>query len=230
MYATVYITLMVAELFFIILMWSPYGDPDGAFAPLYNWVKKRLDGFVITMLFVLMILSYYFPGVGFFGLLILLYRVAEKCCGTLENFGDGLLYGWGRYHPDYKTVYDQGCLERTQDGTRAAYSSALGDNEDRRWMAKLADFENSNVHNDIGRVQKKVVLFPKADCDQGNWIIPKIVDTCKIYTPTKNYVGHPCPVGCGPCSLAFAGSVLQDRVRPRGLVTTSLLAKQVDER
>lgn len=226
-YVTLYLLLLLAELTFVILAWSPYGDPDGAFRPFYLWVKRNLNGFIVLSLLFFMVLSFWFPGIGYFALIVLLYRVAEMCCSTAENFGDGLLYGWGKYRPSYDTVYDQGCLECRQDGTRAAYSSALGDNTDFRWMAKLADFENTTVRKPMEQVRSKVVLFPKDGCDFGDWVIPKIVDTCKIHRPNEH--SQPCPVGCGKCSLAFAGSVLQDRVRPRGLFTTSLLAREVGE-
>jgi hypothetical protein len=230
LYIGIYIVLLLAELLFVILAWSPYGNPDGAFAPFYQWVKRNLNGFVVGVLLLLVVSSYWFPGIGYFALIVILYRVAELCCkpGVSESFGDGLRYGWGRYHPNYDTVFDQGCLERRQDGTRAAYSSALGDNTDFKWMAKLADFENTTVRHSVKDNRSKVVLFPKDGCDFGNWVIPKIVDTCKVYRPGQH--SQPCPVGCGKCSLAFAGSVLQDRVRPRGLYTTSLLAEEVGER
>lgn len=144
-----------------------------------------------------------------------------------EGFGDGLLYGWGRYNPSYDTQYDQGCIERRQDGTRAAYSSALGDGDDFRRMAKLADFENTTVRHGVRDEMGKVVLFPETGCNEGSWVIPKIVDVCKTRGPQNIY--EPCPVSCSRCSLAYAGSVMQDQVRPRGIYTTSLLAGQMAE-
>lgn len=227
-YIRTYIFLILVEFIFVIYAWSPYGGPNGRFKPFYQWIRKNLDWFVVTALISTAILSYWFPGFGYFALIVILYRVAEMCCQNTEGFGDGLLYGWGRYHPNYDTVFDQGCLERRQDGTRAAYSSALGDNTDFEWMAKLADYENTNVHRPLDQVKSKMVIFPKDGCSFGNWVIPKIVDTCKVYRP-KNYAGG-CPVGCSKCSLKFAGSVLQDRIRPRGIYTTSLLAKESGER
>lgn len=228
LYVWIYLALILLELIFVIYAWSPYGNKNGRMEPLYQWVRRNLDWFMVTILITLFLINIWFPGVGYFALIVLLYRVAELCCQGTEGFGDGLLYGWGRYNPSYNTVFDQGCLERRQDGTRSAYSSAMGDNTDFEWMAKLADFENTNVHQPVDQLRSKVVIFPKDGCSFGNWVIPKIVDTCKIYRPNK-HAGN-CPVGCNKCSLEFAGSVLQDRIRPRGLYTTSLLAKEVGER
>lgn len=183
-YIIMYILLILAEMVFVIIIWSPYGDPEGRFGKLYDWVKKRLNGFVVASIFVLTFISFIFPGLGFFALLILLYRVAEKCCNK-ENFGDGLLFGWGQYEPDKNTVYDQGYLDRT---TCSAFSSSDGDQND------------------------PYFLFPM---DSENWIIPKIVNQVDI--PKK-------------CSLKYVGSVFQESIKPRGLYTTSLLAKQLHER
>lgn len=194
-YIFTYITLILAELVFSILLLTPYGDPKGSFASLYGYVRRNLNNFFVIGFIILNLIYFVFPGLGSLSFLIIIYRVAQTCCYNKESFGDGLLYGWGRYHPSDDTVYDQGCLERNNDGTNAAYSSACGDNV----------------------LRKKSVLFPTR-YNEGSWIIPKIVDTCKIHKP------------CSSEYLDIAGSVLRDQIRPHGLITTSLLAKQLYER
>jgi hypothetical protein len=150
-------------------------------------------------------------------LLLVLYLLLSKNKLVTENFGDGLLYGWGRYNPDYNTVYNQGCLERRTDSTTAGYSSAKNDNKDFEWIRELPG------------CNKKVVLFPKSSCGSGDWIIPKIVDSCKLYRPDK-FKSYLCPDSCDKCEIEKVGSILEDRLKPRGLFTTSLLAKELNER
>jgi hypothetical protein len=72
----------------------------------------------------------------------------------------------------------------------------------------------------------EVVLFPRDGCSDG-WVIPKIMNQCQL--AEKLSKGVYCPVGCGECSLAKAGSILRNSVKARGLRTTSLLAKDLGE-
>lgn len=57
---------------------------------------------------------------------------------TTEGFGDGLLYGWGRYYPDTARVFNLPLLERDGSG----YSSSVGDNKDAYRIKTLARLEN----------------------------------------------------------------------------------------
>jgi hypothetical protein len=172
LYVYFYILLVLLEMSYIILAWSPYGKPTGTFSPFYKWVKNNLDLFVLVSMLFIVLFSFIFPGFGIFALLVTVYRVAEMCCNenkeySKEHFGDGLLFGGGGCSND--TIFDQGCLENTR-GITTGTSSALGDNED-------GCFSLSNS-----------------------------------------------------CNLAYFGSVFQNRIRPRGIFTTSLLAKQIGER
>lgn len=233
LYLFIYLSLFLAEFIFIILAWSPYGNINGAFQPIYSYFQKNLNQFALILVLVLLSSMFLFPGIGFFSLLVILYRVAQMCCqkdNLKENFGDGMLYGWGQYYPDYDTQYDQGCLERNRQNIQAGYASALGDNKDLDWMnaIQLSDYENKKYYNDIN--DNPYFLFPKENND--NWVIPKIkngctLNKCQMYVPNRYFAKNPCSM---EGNLAYAGSILRDRVTPRGLVSTSLLAKELRER
>lgn len=226
--------LLVVELVYVFLAWSPYGDPNGALRPWYMFVRKNLTTFVVLGVLVLVVFTMMMPTLGVFAFIITLYRVAQLCCdekdggAVKESFGDGLRYGWGLYYPDHATQFDQGLLEREQDGSRAAYSAALGDVTDRYWMTKLADYENTHVYRPAAGLRRKIISMPKDSCNYGfnNWLTPQVLDA--VYMKGPPNPGGACEFGCDPCSVAFAGSVFHQMHKPRPLYTTSTLAKEMD--
>jgi hypothetical protein len=226
-YLMVYGFMLLVEMIYVLAIWTPYGRVDGNMRPWYQFIRRHLDVFVMTSIIVLVLYNLYFPGLGIWALTITLYRVAQMCCGpeSREGFGDGLPYGWGTFHRDNATLLDPGLLEREQDNTRAAYSSALGDDEDRYWMSKLAELENNTWHRPISKVRRTVAIFPKDSCGWDNWVIPKLREVS--FTPGKEVKSGMC--GCEPCALSVAGSLFETRVQPRPLYTTSLLAKEMNE-
>lgn len=225
-YVFLYMILLILELVYVIMVWTPYGRIDGNMRPWYNYVRQHLDTFVILSIIVIAMYNMMFPGLGIWALTITLYRVSQLCCGsTRENFGDGLPFAWGTYKSDDATMYDQGELEREQDGSRAAYSAALGDEEDRFRMTMLADLENTTYRHPIHRLRQAVAIFPKDGCGWDEWIVPKIREA--KYYPGKRKLHGSC--GCEPCDLSVYGSLFESRVKPRPLYTTSLIAKQMKE-
>lgn len=140
-----------------------------------------------------------------------------------EGFGDGLHYGWGRYYPDSATFFNQGHIQRDQDGTRAAYSSAVGDVKDNYWLSKLAEYENKIVHLPIHAIRRKKFVYEKDGCPWGEWIIPKLKDQSVI--SKRDYL---CNGGCDRCSIQEYGNLFESYNRPRPLYTTSLLAKEMN--
>ena len=187
-YALTYVTFLVLELMYVFLVWSHYGNPDGMFHNMYQKIRNNLNLFVAFNMIYLIVYSYIFPGIGWLAFIVTLWRVADICC-TKENFGDGLKYGWGRYYPDKVTFFNQAHLEREQDGTRAAYSSAVGDNEDSYWLSQLSDYENKNSHRPIHSIRRKKFVFEKDGCGYGKWIIPEIKDKSIFnFIPIINFV------------------------------------------
>lgn len=228
-YMMLYITLFILELFYISLVWSSYGDPEGRFKNLYLSIKRNTKAYVFFGLIFLVFLSILFPGIGFLAFVITLWRVADMCCrkvegfgDVIEEFGDGLLYGWGRYYPDSATFFNQGHLQRDQDGTRAAYSSAVGDVKDRYWLAKLAEYENKIVHLPIHAMRRKEFVYEKDGCGYGKYIIPKLKDVSVV--SRQDFL---CNEGCDRCSIQQYGNFFEAFNRPRPLYTTSTLAKEV---
>lgn len=218
-----YMGLSLLELFYIFMLWSSYGNPDGKLKEFYIHIKRNINNFVLFGLIGLVLLSFVFPGIGWMAFIVTLWRVAEMCCSQKEGFGDGLHYGWGRYYPDSATFFNQAIIEREQDGTRAAYSSAVGDNKDAYWIAQLADYENRIAHQPVRAMRRKKMVFEKDGCGNGQWIIPKIKD--KAVTGCMDYL---CDGGCRKCSIQKYGNLFETLNTPRPLYTTSLLAKEMD--
>ena len=267
-YGVLYTVLMLIELGYVFLAWSPYGESNGAFKKFYQYIKQNLNTYVVFGLILLVVLGIFFPGLGYLAFGVTLYRVSEMCCK--ENFGDGLNYGWGslsapglgggslsapgqgggRYYPDDATFFNQGHIRRDQDGTKASYSSAVGDSKDVLNMAKLAEFENRINRVSASAMKRKVLEFQKDGCgcgvatDQaggnGNWIIPQIKDLtvtgpeqhlCNGTTLTGPGLGTgvvgTTSGGCNMCDIKKYGSIFEEQIRPRPLYTTSLLSREM---
>lgn len=221
-YAMVYTIFLILELIYVFLLWSPYGKPDGMLHDMYQRIRNNLNLFVAFNTIYIVVYSFIFPGIGWLAFIITLWRVADLCCNK-ENFGDGLHYGWGRYYPDCATFFNQAHLEREQDGTRAAYSSAVGDNEDSYWLSQLSDYENKNAHRTIHVMCRKKLVFEKNGCGYGKWIIPEIKD--KSIAACGYYL---CDGGCDKCKIQKYGNIFEMLNEPRPLYTTSLLAKEMN--
>lgn len=221
-YVFVYLTLLFTEIMLVIFVLSPAGAPDGIMKKFYENIKSQLDFNIFIIITLLVIFSLFFPGIGWLLLVVLLWRIAESCCNDqIENFGDGLSYGWGRYYPDAATFYDQGLLERDQDGTRAAYSSAVGDVKDAFKIKQLSDYENKIAHRTADALQRKKIIYVKNDCGYGNWIIPVLKDSF-ITGKEKYSYNNGCSIG-----IQEYGNVFEMLNKPRPLYTTSTLAKEV---
>ena len=155
---------------------------------------------------------------------------------TNEEFGDGLLYGWGRYYPDNATFFNQALIQRDQDGTRAAYSSSLGDDKDAYRMMELSDLSNRISHLPIWAAKRKLMVSCDGcngddyggnngnndnngnngnNCSNKNNITGKMKDQC-----------------VAPCKfdLQKYGSIFEELNRPKPLYTTSLLANELSLR
>ena len=222
-YMVLYMGFAILELFYVSLLWSSYGNTNGKLQNIYQSIKQNLNIFTTFGFILLIMLSFFFPGIGWLAFIVTLWRVADLCCNKRENFGDGLHYGWGRYYPDSATFFNQAQIEREQDGTRAAYSSAVGDTEDSYWLAQLADYENKNVHRSIYSMRNKNLVFEKDGCGYGNYIIPKIKDM--TVAGCGEYL---CNSGCNKCSIQKYGNIFELLNTPRPLYTTSLLAKEMN--
>ena len=97
--------------------------------------------YIIISFTLLTLSSIIFPGVGWFTFIITLFIVVRIHCN--ENFK------LNQYYPD-RIIFDEAELERDLDGTRAAYSSAVGDTEDIYWIPKIAKYKNLILNkNDI---------------------------------------------------------------------------------
>ena len=155
-YTIVYIVLFILELLYVSLLWSPYGKPDGMLHNMYQTIKNNLRLFVIFNIMYLAIYSFIFPGIGWLSFIVTLWRITNPCYNN-ENFRNELHDGLGRYCPDYKTFFNEAHLEREQDGTRAAYSSAVGDNEDIYWLANHP--KNINARYPIHPMRMKKFVF-----------------------------------------------------------------------
>ncbi len=221
-YMMLYLSLFILELFYISLIWSSYCDSEGRFKNFYQLIKGNIKAYVFFGLIFLVFFSILFPGIGFLAFIITLGKVADMCCNKVEGFGDGLLYSWGRYYPDSATFFNQGHLQRDQDGTRAAYSSALGDVKDNYWLSKLAEYENKIAHLPIHAIRRKKFVYEKDGCGYGKWIIPKLKDVSVV-----SRQGFLCNEGCNRCSIQQYGNFFEDFNRPRPLYTTSTLAKEI---
>jgi len=222
-YMILYMGFAMLELFYAFLLWSSYGNTDGKLRDMYQNIKQHLNMFVSLAVVFLIIFSFFFPGVGWIAFIITLWRVADFCCGQQEGFGDGLNYGWGRYYPDSATFFNQAHIEREQDGTRSAYSSAVGDVADSYWLAQLADYENRIAHRPIQAMRHKVLVYEKDGCGYGKWIIPKLKD--ETVSGCGDYL---CNGGCNKCTIQQYGNIFESLNTPRPLYTTSLLAKEMD--
>lgn len=225
-YMILYMTFFILELFYIAFLWSSHGNSEGKMKNVYNLIKRNSKAYVFFGLIFLVFFSILFPGIGFLAFIITLWRVVDMCCNKIERFGDGLLYGWGRYYPDSATFFNQGHIQRDQDGTRSAYSSAyssaLGDVKDNYWLSKLAEYENKIVHLPIHAIRRKNFVYEKDGCGYGNWIIPKLRDMSVI--SKKDFL---CNGGCNPCSIQQYGNFFEDFNKPRPLYTTSTLANDM---
>ncbi len=129
---------------------------------------------------------------------------------TKEGFGDGLLYGWGRYYPDKAIFFNQPLIEIDQNGTRAAYSSSLGDSKDPERIMELSDLENKISHFPIKAIKRKLMVT----CDCNNTITGKMKDQC---------VG-----GNYNFDIQKYGNLFEELIRPKPLYTTSLLARELN--
>ena len=148
-YITFYMFFLLLEMIYIFLIWSSYGNPDGKFKNLYITLKNNINTYVAVGLIFLTISSFIFPGIGFLAFIVTLWRVAEMCCSKNERFSDFLNYRWLGYCPDSEKYFNEAEIERDPDGTRAAYSSAVGDTEDLYWLSKLSKNNiSSNLYND----------------------------------------------------------------------------------
>ena len=220
-YHMIYIGLFLLEICYIILLLSPYGDHNGFLKEYYLKIKENLLIFVIVGILFLTIFTLPFIGVGWLAFIITLYRVANMCCNK-EDFGNGLLYGGGRYYPDSATFFNQGHLERNCDETRAGYSSAVGDVKDKYLLKKLAECENKIVHEPFQDIYQKKLVYEKDGCGYGNWIIPEIKDV----SPTK-CTDYLCNGGCNKCTIQQYGNIFEMLNKPRPLYSTSLLASEM---
>lgn len=221
-YMMMYMFFLLFEMFYVFLLWSSYGNPDGKFKNLYITVKNNINTYVAAGLIFLTISSFVFPGIGWLAFVITLWRVAEMCCTKNERFGDGLNYGWGRYYPDSATYFNEAEIERDPDGTRAAYSSAVGDTEDRYWLSKLAKYENRIADKLYDERWNAKLVYEKDGCGNGEWIIPK--QRVNINTGCEDYL---CNGGCNKCSIKEYGNIFEMMNTPRPLYTTSLLSKEM---
>jgi hypothetical protein len=145
-YIMMYMFFLLLEIIYIFLIWSSYGNPDGKFKNLYITVKNNINTYVAVGIIFLTISSLIIPGIGWLAFVLTLWRVAEMCCTKNERFGDSLNYGWLEYYQDSAKYFNEAEIERDPDGTRAAYSSAVGDTEDLYWLSKLS--KNNKLYND----------------------------------------------------------------------------------
>lgn len=221
-YISTYLILLFTETILVIFILSPAGAPNGLMKDIYKSMKSRLDFNIFTMIILLVGFSFFFPGIGWLLLVVLLWRIAESCCNNqIESFGDGLSYGWGRYYPDVATFYDQGLIERDQDGTRAAYSSAHGDVKDIFRIKQLSDYENKIAHRTAEALQRKKLVYTT-----DNKIIPDIKDSYIINGKEKYLCDNISNIN-NECTVNEYGNIFEILNRPRPLYTTSTLAKEV---
>jgi hypothetical protein len=136
LYLVTYLCFFLLELAYIFVILSSYGK-DGRFNSLYFKIKLNLNYFLVFGFVFLTFFTMIFPGIGWLAFMITLYKIADMCCKQKEMFEQELYYGWGRYYPESATIYNEAELERENDGTSAAYSSAERDVEDKYWLSKL---------------------------------------------------------------------------------------------
>jgi hypothetical protein len=150
----------------------------------------------------------FFPGIGWLGFMITLYKIANFCCNQKEAFGDGFYYAWSRYYPESATIYNEAELERIND---ASYSAAEGDIKDIDWLSKL--YPNSEL------------LFKRDNCTYNNQIIPEILTPeDELEIEQKPFISED---GCDRIDIKTYGSIFESLNTPRGLLTSSLLAKEM---
>lgn len=206
----IYLTLILLEIFYIFLAWSPYGSTDGAFYPFYSYVRSNLNGFIITSILLLTLISFIFPGVGWMALIVTLYRVASLCCQK-EHFGDGLPYGWGTFQRDDQTYLDQGLLQRETDQTRTGFSSAVGDQEDQGWLASYTTVANQHLpYLDF--------IWKKKECNEPTFLQPEMKEAMIHYPPQQLSENS---------QLTLSKTLYDAQTAPRPLYTTSLLSDQL---
>lgn len=128
-YASIYLILLLLEIVYIFLIWSKYGEPDGMFHKMYQFIRNNLSLYVMFNIVYLSMYSFIFPGIGWLAFTITLWRVADMCCNK-ENFSNISYNKIGPYYPycpNTETIFNHAYLERQKDGTEAGYSSAVGD-------------------------------------------------------------------------------------------------------
>lgn len=121
-YLLFYLILLFLELSYVFIALSPYGNSNKNLQDFYRKIQVNLDINFSLMFMFLIILSLYFPGIGWLAFIVTLWRVAGYCCSK-ENFGDGFNYGWARYYPDTTTYYNEPLLDKTA----CSYNGAKGD-------------------------------------------------------------------------------------------------------
>jgi hypothetical protein len=148
-----------------------------------------------------------FPGIGWLFFIITLYKIAQ-ICNQREEFGDGFYYAWSRYYPESATIYNEAELERENE---ASYSAADGDSKNRYWVSKL--HPNSEL------------LFKRDECTYNNKFIPEILtNEDEMEIEKKPFL---CNSGCNRCDIKTYGSIFESWNTPRGLFTTSTMAKEM---
>jgi hypothetical protein len=208
LYMVAYLCFFLLELAYVFLILSPYGDSNGRFNSFYVKIKQNLNYFLVFGFIFLTFFTMIFPGIGWLFFMITLYKIADFCCKQKEAFEQDLYYGWGRYYPESATIYNEAELERIND---ASYSAAEGDVEDIDWLSKL--YPNNEL------------LFKRDNCTYNNQIIPAIMtpeDEMEI--EQKPFISNN---GCNRIDIKTYGSIFEDLNTPRGLLTSSLLAKEM---
>jgi hypothetical protein len=221
-YMTLYMFFVLLEIFYIFLLLSPYGKSDKNLKKIYITVKNNINTYIMIGLIFLTISSFVFPGIGWLAFVITLWRVAEMCCTKNEEFGDGLNYSFNRYYQDNSTYFNEAEIERNLDGTRAAYSSAVGDTEDIYWLSKLAKYKNQIANKSYNKKWNEKLVYVKDGCGCNNYIIPQIKENS--ITECGDYL---CDSGCNKCSIKEYGNIFEMMNTPRPLYTTSLLSKEI---
>lgn len=140
-------------------------------------------------------------------ILLLLILLLTSFISVREGFGDGLLYGWGRYYPDSAKYFNQPLILKDQDGSRAGYSNSLGGNCNAYNMMELSDLENRIAHYPISATKRKSMV-----CKD---VSGKIKDRC---VKQCDY------------DIQKYGNVFEQLIKPQPLYTTTLLASELNLR
>lgn len=146
-YMIIYIILLLLEIYYIYLIWSSYKNSDEKFNNLYCIIKNNIIVYIVISFILLTISSFVFPVIGWFAFIMTLFIVFKIHCDKNENFSNMLNYKSRLYCPDSITYFNEAEIERNLDGTRSAYSSAVGDIEDIYWLPKLLKYQNKNIIN-----------------------------------------------------------------------------------